>query len=513
MLKTILFLFFGWMALVVNAQSVSLDQDFRNDQARRLQLLGQTDTALSFMIRPIQYNATIKPIPYSKKLGSNWVTLAALPLQLQQQYATSIPFKELDGPMLASSGYQLLATAGAYLQLGPLSVQLQPQYVSAENKDFLQTKGTPVFKKYYWGNSSVRLNIGAISAGISTENISWGPSVFNPLLMSSHAPGFAHATLNSRRPLKTPIGHFEWQMIAAYLDPLDPQYQNLAEVGAATQAGRRYFNGALLVYQPKWIKGFFAGVSRVVQENEAELNYHKQWLLLFNNVDRASDADFNTEQSRDQYASFFMRYVMTPANAEIYLEWGRNDAFFNLRDAIQRLDHSRAYTFGLRKLFNISANKNKYWQFLAENTRMQQPPSWPLLSAGGWYVHSRAVQGYTQEGQILGAPIGVGSNAQTIRIAKFDGYKSYGLQLGRTTQDAVYFESALAFTNPSVSKWVDYECRIMLDLPFKNTLIAASIAYKRAFNYQYFQPATATGLGLKNPNDQDSFLFKTSISF
>jgi hypothetical protein len=272
-------------------------------------------------------------------------------------------------------------------------------------------------------------------------------------------------------------------------------------------------NSAIISYQPKWVKGLSLGMSRVVQENEAELDYNKQWFLLLNNVDRASDADFNTEQSRDQYAGFFMRYLLQPSNAEFYIEWGRNDAFYNLRDAIQRLDHTRAYTLGLRKLFRVSADKTKYWQLISEYTRMQQPPSWPLLSGGSWYVHSRATQGYTHLGEILGAPIGQGANAQTFRLSKFNGLQQYGIQLERVTQNGVYFEDNLAFTDPAKTKWVDFGLRLLADHPFKRFVLSSSIAYKKSFNYQWSQPSDATGLGFNNPNDLNSFLLKFGIWF
>ncbi len=523
-LVTIYLLQFICLSEIANAQSISLDQEWRTDLVRRAQLLGQFDSTVSFLINPIYLsnhssieNKTDKSLNYLHKRGKSFLGkfgyVDLMPVQLHQQYVTDIPFKTLDGPMLASSGYQVMASAGVYAKLGPLTIQLQPQWVNAQNKSFSNNNQTTNYNKLFWGNSSIRLNAGPASIGISSENISWGPSVFNPLLMSSHAPGFLHATFNSTRPLKTPIGNFEWQMIAGYLDPMDPAYQGLAEVGSATAPGRRYLNSAIISYQPKWIKGLSLGMSRVVQENEAELDYNKQWFLLLNNVDRASDADYNTEQSRDQYAGFFMRYLLQPSNAEFYIEWGRNDAFYNLRDAIQRLDHTRAYTLGLRKLFHVNADKTKYWQLISEYTRMQQPPSWPLLSGGSWYVHSRAIQGYTHLGEILGAPIGQGANAQTLRLSKFNGLQQYGIQLERVTQNGVYFEDNLAFTNPAKTKWVDFGLRLLADHPFKRFVLSSSIAYKKSFNYQWSQPSDATGLGFNNPNDLNSFLLKFGIWF
>ena len=496
------------------AQTISLDQDFRNDQSRRLQLLGSLDSTLSFTVLPIQMQKNILPLKYSQSFLGHAGSFAVLPVQFIQQYVSSIPYQELDGPMVASSGYQMMATAGIYAKLGPLSIQLQPQFVRAADKDYTNITGTPSFQKTYWGNSSIRLNWGPASIGISAESLTWGPSAFNPLIMSTHAPGFVHATFNSTRPLKTPIGNFEWQMICAYLDPLAPAYQNLAEVASATTPGRRYYNGATVVYSPKWLKGLSLGVVRLVQEPEAILNYNKQWLLLINNVARAYDPNYNIEQARDQYGDFFLRYFMQPDQAEFYIEWGRNDTYFNGRDFIQRLDHSRAYTLGLRKIFKVNNNKTKYWQFISEYTRMQQPPSWPLISAGSWYVHSEAVQGLTQEGQIMGATVGLGGNAQTFRISKFDGLRSLSFQFEKVTHDAVYYESSgLAYTDPSLTKWVDIGLRLIAEIPYKGLIVSGTLGLKRSFNYEYTQPANATGLGLHNPNDLDSYLFKLGISF
>jgi hypothetical protein len=507
------------------AQTISLDQDFRNDQARRIQLLALhdsngkplVDSTISFMVQPIQMQNGSYPLKFTKsffgKGDKAFIKLAVLPFQFHQQYASNIPFQELDGPMLASSGYQYMASGGVFAKLGPLTIQYQPQWVSSQNQDYTNISGTPSFQKMYLGNSSVRLNVGAASLGVSSENITWGPSVFNPIIMSAHAPGFLHATFNSRRPLKTPIGSFEWQVIGAFLDPLDEKYVNLAEVITAIAPGRRYYNGASIIYSPKWIKGLSVGAVRVVQEPESLFKANNQYFPLINNVARTNDNSYLTEIQRDQYGDFFVRYLMQPANAEFYMEWGRNDAYFNLRDAIQRLDHSRAYTLGFQKLFHVNANKKKYWQLISEYTRMQQAPSWPLLSAGTWYIHNSCYQGYTQEGQIMGATLGLGGNGQTMRISKLDGLKRYAFQLNRVTHDAVYFEDALAYTNPSLTKWVDYGFRLMADMPYKGFIFSGTIGYKRSFNYQYTQPDNATGLGLSNPNDIDSFLFKLGITF
>jgi hypothetical protein len=114
----------------------------------------------------------------------------------------------------------------------------------------------------------------------------------------------------------------------------------------------------------------------------------------------------------------------------------------------------------------------------------------------------------------LGAPIGIGGNYGMIRVSKFEGWKQYALQLESTTQHADEFEATnLAYTNPSLHKWIDYGFRILVDYPFKNFLISGTIAMKRSFNYNFVQSADASGLGVSNPNDQDSYLFKLAIRY
>jgi hypothetical protein len=493
-----------------------------------------------------------------------------LPLQVVSQYVTEQPFQELDGPMIASSGQQTYISGGVYLKLGPLTIQYQPQLVWADNKNYRGTIQTPNYhypdsysydhyknnlvfngvfdnsflKNNLLGNSSIRLNAGPVSVGVSSENLTWGPSIMNPLLMSSHAPGFMHISFNSRRPWRTKIGSFEWQWVAAYLEEINPEYRGIAENYLGYGKGqskdeKRYYNGAMLTYQPKWIKGLSMGISRIVQEPELLLLDYSghspsidipEWNLIFKNAARASDVKLfsnwltgSVEDNTDQYASLFLRWIWEPTHAEFYTEWGRNDAFYNMRDFIQDPEHSRAYTYGFRKLFNDANHSNndnkkapvKYWQFMSEYTRIQQASTFPVRSAGTWYVHGGYRPfGYNYLGQNLGAPIGSGGNYFMMRISQFKGMQQFGIQIESTTKNADDYEgSGLAYQNPSKTKWVDMGFRILYDQPYKHFLLSANFIAKRSFNYNFSQPVSATGIGFANPNDLDSFLIKIGIRY
>jgi hypothetical protein len=569
----------------VKAQTISMDQLPIEDALRRLQLMGKIESDISFMSRPLQptkigaWDSALKwldPVyfkkglhPIGKKFLGNTFYATVLPLQVVSQYVTEQPFQELDGPMIASSGQQTFISGGVYLKLGPLTIQYQPQLVWADNKNYRGTIQTPNYhypdsysydhyknnlvfngvfdnaflKNNLLGNSSIRLNAGPVSVGVSSENLTWGPSIMNPLLMSSHAPGFMHISFNSRRPWRTKIGSFEWQWVAAYLEEINPAYRGVAEnyMGYGKDQShdeKRYFNGAMLTYQPKWIKGLSMGISRIVQEPELLLLDYSghspsieipQWNLIFKNAARSGDAKQTSnwltgsvEDNTDQYASLFLRWVWEPAHAEFYTEWGRNDAFFNMRDFIQDPEHSRAYTYGFRKLFNYVDNSNndnkkaspKYWQFVSEYTRLQQASSFPTRTAGYWYIHGGyRPYGYNHLGQNLGAPIGSGGNFFMMRLSQFKGMQQFGFQIESTTHNGDIYESSYAYQNPSKTKWVDMGLRIIYDQPYKHFLLSASIIAKRSYNYNWTQPSTASGFGLQNPNDLDSFLFKIGIRY
>ena len=64
------------------------------------------------------------------------------------------------------------------------------------------------------GQSSIRYDLGALTAGISTENMWWGPGIYNSMLMSNNAPGFLHYSINSNRPINTFAGSFQFQLQA-----------------------------------------------------------------------------------------------------------------------------------------------------------------------------------------------------------------------------------------------------------------------------------------------------------
>ena len=144
------------------------------------------------------------------------LALSVLPFEYRIRYNTHHPYGWQDGPMIPNVGLQLFQSFGLYAKVGPLELQLRPEKVNAENKDFLNPPirrkfidmpdrfGTTPYSYTGWGQSYMKLNTRYVGVGLSTENLWWGPGRYSSLLMSNNAPGFYHVTIHSNRPLKTP---------------------------------------------------------------------------------------------------------------------------------------------------------------------------------------------------------------------------------------------------------------------------------------------------------------------
>ena len=110
--------------------------------------------------------------------------LSVLPVEVLSKYNSHHPYGWNDAAMIPAKGFQSIVSAGLYSEIGPLAIQLNPAYIYAENNTYELTKSygsspTGIYKKYLIGQSSVRLNGGPISIGISNENLWWGPGKYS----------------------------------------------------------------------------------------------------------------------------------------------------------------------------------------------------------------------------------------------------------------------------------------------------------------------------------------------
>jgi hypothetical protein len=504
--KRFLFILFIW--IVINsffslifsfqsfAQNLSANQPVFEEYIRRSQLLSK-NFSTSFLTRPISIADSLlsDSLSYSMKLASSsevifWKSqVSLLPIFSGTQVATGNPYPEVS-KFLTAKGVQHWISTGINTSLGPFSLQLLPEWIFAQNKEYIsgQNKGYGIeyvegfgqraYSKLLLGQSSFRVNWGSFSLGVSSENIWWGPGQFNSLLFSNNAFGFYHLTLNTRKPVKTGIGSFEGQILMGKLD-------NFVAFERKGKEDWRYLNGFTLSYQPKWIPGFYVGFSRVFQQyssyNNQSFAYYFPVFEPFQKIKLIDPKSvvFNSvkydSRLQSQQLTGFARIVIPIAKAEMYFEYGRRDHAVDWREFLINPDHARAYILGFKKL--IIFPKNAFLQVNGEILQQQESINiltrYGALGGASWASHG-IQQGFTHQGQLLGPGVGPSSNVQTLEISWVKGIKKIGIRWERLNRHQdVYVR---VFNDPSENgRWVEYSARLLGDWNWKNLIFSSSV--------------------------------------
>lgn len=458
MLKRI---FFFFLTTQIYAQTVPVGiPDYSEERLRNQQLI--SGASYSFTIRPV----------------SDTTTARLLPATILTSFNAEAPMGWNDGAMIPARGLQTFLTAGFFWKYKALSVQVKPEFVFAENRDFetfsLQGAyrapmivlwnstdiperfGTSAYTRFRLGQSAIRISSKSVSLGISTENLWWGPGFRNSLLLSNNAPGFLHGTFNSIKPLKTFLGSFEFQLIGGRLEgsgvqPIASDYiVNGVNFLEPKSTDARYISAVTLNYQPRWVPGLFLGFSRSFHVYTSDMGSGLTDVFPIILPLQKKNVPFEDAKRRDQLASFSGRWVFPSAQLELYGEVGWNDYSTSFWDWWLSMEHSRAYLVGMRKVFKQSPGR--YIRLAIENTSMEMTADRIVRNNGPWYRHDFVRHGYTNEGQVLGAGIGPGSNLQTFDLAFVRPNTLSGFTIERYAHNMDYFYDAL--TNYD-QKWVD----------------------------------------------------------
>jgi len=520
------------------SQTLPVGSPIVEGYVRRQQLLGKFDPAISFNYRPLTFTKngiSTDSLEYISKdlFGYQFnrpgqaSTFTILPIEFRVAQDLQNPDNRNNGAMIRSRGWQTYLAAGFYAELGPLSIQLKPEFIWAQNKEYIgfpdwprhyestwqvrynwfnridqpERYGDDPYTKVTWGQSSIRLNKWGMSLGLSTENLWWGPGIRNSIMMSNNAQGFPHITFNTQRPIITSIGAFEWQLItgrlsdSGYKPPYFEERFRGYEAYVPKVDDSRYYQAITFSYSPKWIQGLSFGLVRWVQQYIEDTRGFKSHFPAFTNLFKRNVQDeFGFSTNQDQAAGFFGRWVWADANAEVYFEFHKKNAAINLRDLIANTDHPRALTVGINKLFKMPAS-NAMWQFNFEWTQTSQAQLRLINDASSWYIHNRIRHGYTHNGEVLGSALGPGGNAQYIEISWIKGFTRIGGAVERYVHNNDF---AVAAFNPDFTRyWVDYNLHGFVELKFDKILLSSSLFFTKSLNYQWEV--------LFDPNDPSAF--------
>lgn len=527
-----LLLFLMMFALEGAAQQVPVSFPVLRDYLRRQQVLGNIDSKHSFHYLPIQMKQVMgkDADPFLRDslqlqrepvaLGKRSFRVSLLPVQLTQTYNSATAYGWGDGAMVPARGIQHLLSAGVHLSYKGFSVQLYPQFHQVQNLPFEEyDPNLPIgfyrrksrYVNYLdnpvrygdsgWtnllpGNSHVKFNFGAFAAGVSTENIWWGPGKNHGLMYSDNAEGFAHATIHTTKPVKTFLGNFEGQYFMGRLEGSgltqysDRAYQNLYRDYIDDW---RYLTGLSITYSPKWLEGFHLGFARSFMMYSETLKEQglKGWVPLFEGLQKEKiGIRESTEAKTDQLVSIFGRWVFEPAKAEIYGEFIRTDHPLNWRDLIINPEHARGYILGFTKYFPW---KEDIWievglEMTQTENSINSMLRWPgpnLTHAGlGLYDNYQVTHGMTNKGQILGSGLSNSGNQQVISVSRVKGMQKIGVSFERLAHDNIvhnYIQAA----EMDILRWVTLGMGAHLEHSLNHLLFSVEAKAMRSHNVNW----------------------------
>ena len=501
-----------------NAQNSFFDDIHLMDYQRNKQILNDSNGVItnSFLIKSTSSFQFLQ----SKLKGSSNDLVQFISINYDQQNNSLQPISFNDGNMYPARGWQERYSIGVNLKLLIFDINYQPEKLTVQNLRQESYSGEPGnFMFYYFGmvannidnfrqfgydrieettlgQSRIGIKTKYIAAGISNENIWWGPGKRNSLVFTNNAAGFKHYYLKTVEPIKTYIGNFELAGVIGNLDTT--KYTDIdQDLLYACQACKvfknldeRKIDGITINYQPKWIPNFYIGYA-----------YSRQFYRHATNILGDTVNFFSKDLPKQEIGSIFFRFSLPDDHSEFYGEMGMpNEAPWPWKFFKERM--RPAFVFGATKLVPLKLF-DSYLSLNVEFTQLQLMNPRDIFYEGypfvggkpsSWYLSTIVKQGWSNNGQLMGSSIGPGSNNQSISLSWNKGYNKIGFFVERTVFNNDFYYSA--YYNPYASNsfgyynryWVDLTKRIELQLmPIKNILLLATFTNTNALNYRWIR--------------------------
>lgn len=357
-----------------------------------------------------------------------------------------------DGALWAGRGLSSSLGAGVRARWRWLTAQLAPMAAWQMNRPFYAPQATwagqspwanpfnfgaidlPLrmgpsdFWTFDWGQSYLRVDLGPFAAGVSSENLWWGPGIRNSLLMSNSGPGIPHVFVGTSRPVDIWIGWLEAEALwgrlseSRYFDD-DPRND------------RRLFEGVIYTFAPAFAPNFTLGFARVWLYPDDRVSWEVYLNPLVPPFLRLFTSRPEQNGRENQLASLFARWVLPSARLELYGEWARDDFANNITNLLMDPWAASAFQLGLQHLI---PSREGWLRLQAELTHTYEQPN-STLGAPIFYTHSSERQGYTQAGQMIGAGLGPQGDTQFLALDWIRGSRRIGAYVERVVRNERYF--------------------------------------------------------------------------
>lgn len=368
---------------------------------------------------------------------------------MRMAYNNAIPDRYNDGAVWEGKGFNSSLNFGFTGRKGMLSFTFAPVVYHAQNQNFYipsSTKNTfsyPFEGKLDWvirygdqpvnefsfGQSEVRLHYKKMSFGLSTQSMIWGPAQVVPIVMSNNAAGIPHLDVGTDKPIDTKFGKFEFKIFWGLMDESD--FFDTDESN-----DQRYLTGAVFGFQPKFVDGLSLGINRVLYRDMFDGDFKP--LDIFASVwGNISNPDLPNDDY-DQIMSLTVNWKFKEYGFETYLEYARNDYPGVIVDFLENPDRTRAVTMGFVKSFDL--NNGNLFRIVYEHTKLNKVKLSSVASGHAtYYVHSVVDNGYTTNGQLMGAYVGPGSDANHFKFQLYSPKGRIAFRIDRVRFNDDYF--------------------------------------------------------------------------
>lgn len=352
-------------------------------------------------------------------------------------YNTAAPYGQNDGALWQGKGYNTSLSAGARLEAYGFELTFKPQVSWSQNRAFdyftsvsmqgnnytdkanlygylwgvvdaPQRFGDSSFWTFDWGDTEVRYTWHTFTVGFGSQSPWMGPAWLNPVLHSNNAATYPKVDVGIRKTeislpfLNWDLGSIEGRILigrtteSEYFDNDSSNDHNM-------------IHGLSMSYKPSFLLGLTIGANRtcLVKWKWSNLKH------IIPSEDNYIGPD--ASEGEDQKASFTADWVFPAVGFEVYGELGFDDGLhFN---SIPQ--HARTYTAGAKKVISLSKKYNLDSEIIFEWNCTEMSQDFQLQWPYNFGFHYHITQGYTNQGQWIGAGSGYGGRGFYI------GYRVY----------------------------------------------------------------------------------------
>lgn len=502
--------------------------DVKEQQYRTLQLLSDSTIQTSLINRPLWISSYreltdgIAPSSdawWTESLEGPRTTLlnffeaGVYEPVLTTTYNSELPYGENNGAAWYGRGLNTEFQGGLYLTSDFITLSFRPHLTYTQNRDFAKPRFIPTdeednpqyraifgnidmpyrfgpdsYSDFDMGHSSARIHYKSIEAGVGTEPLWWGPGVQYALMMSNNAAGVPQVFFGTRDPLPLPlnIGDIEFRWVWGW--PRDSEY--FSEYYPQND-DQRFLNALNFSYSPSFIPNLTVGLTRAfhqyVPEDGLDTSDFFDIVQAFQKVKQEESENNGRNDSKNQLASVYFRWVFPESNAEVYGEYFREDHSFDLRDFLMEPDHDRAYTLGAQKI--VESNWIDFVKFNAEINSLVPNRIDEVRPQTYYYRHGKIRQGHTNRGEVLGAAIGPGSESQYLSAEGYFNEGMLGLFIQRIADNDFFHYKY--YDQPQLGTGYKdiYRHRINLNIGLKGSyktgplLLDAKLIWNKNYNY------------------------------